>query len=500
MLMKSQGLEPIPEETRQLMQRVSPKGTMVSQLRDALGPIYSDEQFAHLFPTRGRAAEAPWRLALVTVLQAIEGLTDRQAAEYVRTRIDWLYALALPLSDPGFVLSAQAQDLLLAPILQLCRERGYIRAGGKQRTDATAVLAQVRSLNSLESVGESMRAALNAIAEQEPEWLVERVNPEWFDRYVHRFELARFPKAESQRARLRAQVGSDVQQLLSLLQQAHTPTRLVSLPQVVILRHVFAQHYQVSGHQVHWRDGPAVHNDERIVSPYDPEARAARKRDTVWLGYKVHLTETCDQEPERPHLIVQVETTAATIQDAQMLEPIAEQVRANGLAEGEHFVDGGYTSGKQLVQQAALGTQVIGPVPADASWQARHHSGYAVQDFQLEWQQRTARGPQGVQSLTWVKRWDEHHEPMEVIRFPVQVCRACPVREQCTRGATGRELKLHEQAVHHALVHRRAEQGTPTFLHYYTRRAGVEGTIAQAVRVSRLRRTPYVGLPKCGTA
>src|SRR5437899_5982314 len=95
MSMKSHGLEPIPEETRQFMQRVSPKGTMVSQLRDALGPIYSDEPFAHLFPKRGRAAEAPWRLALVTVLQAIEGPTSRQAPEYVRTRIDWLYALAL---------------------------------------------------------------------------------------------------------------------------------------------------------------------------------------------------------------------------------------------------------------------------------------------------------------------------------------------------------------------------------------------------------------------
>ncbi len=505
--MKPHGLEPIPEETRVLMQRLSPKGTMVSQLRDALGPIYSDEHFAHLFPTRGRAAEAPWRLALVTALQAIEGLTDRQAAEYVRTRIDWLYALALPLDDPGFdytiltdfrqrLLAAGAQDLILEPILQLCRERGWLKAGGKQRTDATAVLARVRALNSLESVGESMRAALNAIAEQAPEWLVERLNPEWFDRYVHRFELARFPKAESKRTLLREQVGTDVQQLLTLLAEAHAPTGLLSLPEVVILRQVFAQHYQVRGQQVHWRDGPAVHNEERIVSPYDPEARSARKRETVWLGYKVHLTETCDQQGDQPHLIVQVQTTPATIQDAEMLELIEEQVRAKGLAPEEHFVDQGYTSGKQLVQQAALGTQIIGPVPADGSWQYRHHSGYAVHDFQLEWPQRTARCPQGVQSLKWVKRLDEHHGVMEVIRFPVKACRVCPVREQCTRGAAGRELKVHEQPVHQALVQRRAEQGTPAFLQRYHRRAGVEGTIAQAVRGSRLRRTPYVGLRK----
>src|SRR5437763_5319679 len=124
MSLKSQGLEPIPEETRALVQRLIPKGTLVTQLRDALGPIYSDAAVAHLFAKRGRPAEAPWRLALVTVLQALEGLTDRQAAECVRTRIDWLYALALPMDDPGFdysfltdfrqrVLWAGAQDVTL---------------------------------------------------------------------------------------------------------------------------------------------------------------------------------------------------------------------------------------------------------------------------------------------------------------------------------------------------------------------------------------------------
>src|SRR3954453_18871994 len=105
MSLKSQGLEPIPEETRRLVERLCPKGTLVTQFRDALGPIYSDEPLAQLFPKRGRPPQAPWRLLLVTVLQAIEGLTDRQAAEYVRTRVDWLYALALPLDDPGFDFS-----------------------------------------------------------------------------------------------------------------------------------------------------------------------------------------------------------------------------------------------------------------------------------------------------------------------------------------------------------------------------------------------------------
>src|SRR5438477_12039952 len=263
MSMKPQGLEPIPEETRLLVQRLSPKGTLVTQLRDALGPIYSDEQFAHLFPKRGRPAEAPWRLALVRVLQAVEGLTDRQAAACLHTRLDWLYALALPPDEPGFdysilsdfrqrLLSAQAEDLILEPILQLCRERGWLNARGKQRTDATAVLARVRALSSLESVGESMRASLNALASHEPAWLQAHLNPQWFDRYVHRFELARFPKAQTQQQQLREQVGRDVAERLPSLDQVATPQELGSLPEVGLLRQIFAQHYEQEGQQIRW--------------------------------------------------------------------------------------------------------------------------------------------------------------------------------------------------------------------------------------------------------
>lgn len=507
MSMKPHGLEPIPEETRRLVHRLSPKGTLVTQLRDALGPIYSDEQFAHLFPKRGRPAEAPWRLALVTVLQAIEGLTDRQAAAYMRTRVDWLYALALPLDDPGFdysiltdfrqrLLAAQAQDLILEPILQLCRERGWLKAQGKQRTDATAVLARVRALSSLESVGEGMRAALNALAEQDPDWLSAHLNPEWFERYVHRFELARFPKAETQRQLLRQQVGQDVAQLLSSLDQPQTPQAVREVAEVALLRQLFAQHYEQQGAQVHWRDGPAVSNEQRLVSPYDPEARSSRKRDTVWLGYKVHLTETCDQDPGCPHLITQVETTVATLQDTEVLAPIQEHLRAKEVAPAEHYVDQGYPSGAELVRQARLGTQIIGPVGQQTSWQEREHSGYAVSDFALDWHGRVATCPQGHQSVGWTQPQDRRQQETVVIRFATATCRSCAVRAQCTRGQGGRTLTLTPPEVHAALLERRALQRTPAFVQQYALRAGVEGTISQAVRTTRLRRTPYRGLRK----
>src|SRR5947199_3409470 len=207
-------LEPIPELTSRIAHASFPKGTLAMHLRDALGPIYQDADFAQLFPKRGRAAEAPWRLALVTVLQALENLSDPQAAEMVRGRLDWKYALSLPLDDEGFdasilvdfrqrLVANAAQERLLEPLLRVCRQQGWLKAGGKQRTDSTFVLANVRGLSSLESVGESLRAALNEIAEVAPDWLLGIISPDWFDRYVHRYELQRFPKGQGAQDSLR---------------------------------------------------------------------------------------------------------------------------------------------------------------------------------------------------------------------------------------------------------------------------------------------------------
>ena len=138
----AQPLEPIPDLTSRIAQASFPKGTLAMQLRDALGSIYQDADFVDLFPKRGRAAEAPWRLALVTVLQALENLSDRQAAEMVRGRLDWKYALSLPLDDQGFdasilvdfrqrLLSHGAQDRLLEPLLRVCREHGWRNRRGQ---------------------------------------------------------------------------------------------------------------------------------------------------------------------------------------------------------------------------------------------------------------------------------------------------------------------------------------------------------------------------------
>jgi transposase len=242
-----QPLDPIPDLTRRIAQTSFPKGTLAMHVRDELGSIYHDEEFADLFPKRGRPAEAPWRLALVTVLQAMENLSDRQAAEMVRGRLDWKYALSLPLDDSGFdasiltdfrqrLVDQQAQERLLEPILAVCRTHGWLRAGGTQRVDSTMVLANARRLSSLESVGETLRAALNALAETEPEWLLTVIEADWFDRYVHRFELQRFPKGKPAQDTLRMQVGEDSWHLLQAALDEQAPQSVGTCPSLVLLR------------------------------------------------------------------------------------------------------------------------------------------------------------------------------------------------------------------------------------------------------------------------
>ena len=144
MSMYARELGTIPEETSRVARAACPKGTLAMRLRDALGELYEDEQFAALYPVEGQPAYTPWRLAVVTVLQYAENLTDRQAANAVRERIDWKYGLGLELTDPGFdfsllsefrlrLVDSQKETLMLERLLEVCKQRGWLKAGGKQR-------------------------------------------------------------------------------------------------------------------------------------------------------------------------------------------------------------------------------------------------------------------------------------------------------------------------------------------------------------------------------
>jgi Transposase and inactivated derivatives len=200
----------IPEETIRVARAAYPHENTLMKLRDELGTIYQDQTFASFFPHNGRSVEAPWRLALITVLQFMEELPDRQAAEAVRGRIDWKYLLGLDLADPGFdasvlcefrkrLVEGSAEHLLFDTLLDSCKQRGWLKAQLRQRTDSTHIVAKIRAINRLMCVGEAMRFALNSLAVAAPAWLLPRSDAQWVERYGHRIEESRLPQSEGDR-------------------------------------------------------------------------------------------------------------------------------------------------------------------------------------------------------------------------------------------------------------------------------------------------------------
>jgi len=508
MSMSSHTCVSIPEETVRVARAAFPHGNIYLAMRDQLGTLYTNEQFASLFPKRGRPAEAPWQLALVCIFQFVEGLSDRQAAEAVRSRIDWKYALSLDLADPGFdfsvlskfrtrLLAGSAEMLLLETMLERFKAQGLLKARGKQRTDSTHVLAAIRTLNRLESVGEMMRAALNALASSAPEWLREHTAPEWFDRYSTRIEDSRLPRGREAREAYAELIGADGSRLLDALYEPSAPPSLRQLPTVQALRQTWVyQYYWVEG-QLRWRKAEDLPpTGLRFDSPYDPEAHFGNKRSLTWTGYKVHLTETC--EDEEIHLITHVETTAAGTLDSQTTAPIQEALAKRALLPSEHFLDSGYVDADVLVKsQRHLGLEIIGPMRPDSSWQAKAGQGYDLSHFTIDWQTQRVTCPQGKRNTCWVEHLDSGGNAAITVKFSATDCRPCSARSLCTKSAAAtRNLTFRAKTDHEILQRLRQVQTTSEWRSRYQRRAGIEGTISQGIRGFGLRRSRYIGEAK----
>lgn len=382
MSLKPSLIEDVPSETIRVARAAFPKGNLYISIRNELGTLFEDADFTTLYPRRGQPAYAPWRLALITVMQFLENLSDRQTSDAVRSRIDWKYALSLELTDSGFdfsVLSgfrerladSENQALILDRMLELFREKKLLKAKGKQRTDSTHVLAAIRAMNRLETVVETMRAALNQLAAAAPEWLTGIAPGEWFERYSLRAERSRLPSSAKAREVFIAQVGNDGFRLLNLLTQEQNA--LLKLEKIETLRKVWQQHYtrDEKGGEVRWRQGAETFRAAAsIESPYDTEAKYSRKDDIKWTGYKVHLSETCDED--LPHLITNVHTTPATTQDVASTADIQAALHQKQLLPSRHLVDAGYIDADLLVQSAEIyGIELYGPTRINSSWQSR---------------------------------------------------------------------------------------------------------------------------------
>jgi transposase len=509
MSLKPSVVASVPKATARVARAAFPKGNLYLSMRENLGTLFEDVDFTDLYPRRGQPAFAPWRLALITVMQFLENLSDRQTSEAVRSRIDWKYALSLELTDSGFdhsvlshfrdrLVQSGRQELLLDRVLNLLREKQLIKERGKQRTDSTHVLAAIRLMNRLELVMETMRAALNDLSEAAPIWLSSIAPTEWFVRYAARIEDTRLPRTEKARAELAEAVGRDGFYLLERLREEQPD--LLKRESVKILERVWLRHYtRDEAGEAHWIEnaklGPAA---EAVESPYDTEARHSRKRDIVWTGYKVHLSETCDDD--LPRLITNVRTTQATEQDVACTSGIHESLARKQLLPARHLVDTGYIDAGLLVEsRQRYEIDLFGPPRLDPSWQKRA-GGYDGGLFEIDWRRQKAICPEGKVSSYWHEYQSNERYPRTAVRvrFKKSDCLACPNRGKCVRNETGapRSLTLPPKSMYQVLHETRQAIKSEAGRIEYRRRAGVEATISQGVRRGTMRRTRYRGLEK----
>jgi transposase len=497
MSLKPQPPRAMPEETATVVSPLLSLDSPYKLVGDELYEEYDEADYVDLYSPEGKPAISPVDLAFVTAFQFMEDLSDRQAADALRLRLDWKYALHLPLDYAGFnfsvlsefrkrVIEHQAETRLFDTILSQFQARGLIRRRGRQRTDSMAVLTKVRKLNRLERVVETLRLALRALLKEDPEWTRATVSPTWEELYGARCVAERLSKDE--RARLEATVGQDGQWLLERLQAQTTPSELWVLPEVQVLATVWEQQFEVLEGEVVFQEAGPYDGKTRIQTPHDPEARYSKKGSQAWIGDKLQFTETDDED--LPHLITDIAVTNSVETDYEALSQVQARLVTRDVRPGEHYVDGGYVSEDNLASSAKQGIELVGPVQGDRSPQSRLPGGITLDQFVTDREAGVATCPAGQTAQGRTGK----NERL-TFRFPKAVCAACPLRPQCCTGKGGRTLSI---GPHYDLLQAaRVRQETEDFkTRYREHRSGVEGGLSALVRGHGMRVGRYIGRAK----
>jgi IS5 family transposase len=454
----------------------------------------------------GRPGLEPVMLLGVSILQYLDRLPDRQAAEALEINLGWKVALGLDLDAPGFhptslvyfrdrLLEHDQGRLAFDAVLQGLEKAGLVPQRGKQRLDSTHVLGLVKKMSALERVREAIRLAL---LEWEA-WLADAPHPAWWglfwERYVESQVEYRSAK-EVLQGKLQ-QAGQDLAQVIAWMDgMAKFPEELTQARQ---LRRIFTEQFE-------WAEGSLQIRKSQpagaVQNPHDPQAqwcakgKGADKKE--WVGYKVQVAETVPETPAeggpaQPSFLTAVETQPATGSDEAGLEQVLAVQAEQGLERpSELYVDGAYVSGAKLAEAQREGWELIGPAQPPPATGSELHS----DAFEVSIQERRAICP-GGQVSRQCSRLEEQATGKVTYRFEwgSADCRECPLRPQCVTGAqTHRTLVVGEH--HEALQARRQEMKTPEFEQKKRRRNAIEGTQSELVRGHGMRRARYRGLAK----
>jgi transposase len=497
MCLKMKSPWPMPEETGRIGKKLLKENDPYRLIGDRLFEQWEEGEFADLYSSEGKPAYSPVILAFVSVFQFMERLADRQAAQALRMRLDWKYALHMPVEDEGFdfsvlsefrdrLIAGEAEQRVFEKLVEQIRGMGLIKERGKQRSDSIAMLTKVRRLSRIEMVVETLRLAVVDLVDTDREWCEEVLPPSWEDKYGERFMRQRYSEKEWQD--YEAHIGNDGQWLLTRLKEGSVPAELQDLPVVQVLRTVWAQQFQAAQGQMVYQDLKKYDGHTQIQTPHDPEARYSRKRRFEWLGDKVQVTETDDAG--YPHIITDMLATASNQTDYEELPRIQNRLMEHHCQPGEHYVDAGYMSGPNLAHSQELEIDLIGPLPEVVTPQDLLPAGITQAQFQMDPEKKIATCPQGhqAQNPSLTGNTLSFH-------FPKKICAACPLRARCCTGKGGRSVGMN---VHYELVQKaRIRQKTEAFKKdYHQHRSGVEGSLSALVRGHGMRVGRYIGQNK----
>lgn len=483
----------IPTETERIVSGILPGGSVCRLLGERGEQLVNEEALLALYHREGRGGINPVILSFVSILQFLEDIPDRQAAEMAVLRMDWKYALRQELSWEGFhyadlcnfrkrLREGGQAYLIFEQLLEYLRKAGYLKSK-RQRTDATHVLAHIEHLSRLELVWETIRVALSGLVSADAPWVLQWIPASFSSSHSQRRSDYRLSKAQQEQEMQNA--GQEGYWLLAQVTQ-HGSSSLKALPEVALLERVLAEQFDPPG------SGPVTMKariagsacGDVIVSPHDPEARYSRKNaSTEWEGYKAQVTESIDGPVP---FITDIAPHSAIEADNQALTTIQQRLESRHQRSEQQYVDRAYCNGAtiQLSQQQQIDLRGY------VSESGNKPPGFRLEDFQIDLDRRIARCPQG--HLATVFAPSQQADVAFHVRFGRQ-CQDCPVRLQCTQERRGRSLEI--SPYHAQLSQRRQLQRDPDYQQDLHARARIESTLSELTRRHGLRRCRYRG--KC---
>ncbi len=496
--MLSYSFHDIPQEISRWGKEYLKDDSLYRIVGDQLLSLISEDEFicelASMYSNTGRPSMNPIILSLVTIFQFLEEIPDRVAAQYVMSRLDWKYALHMPMYDPGFHYSDLCnfrkrlakhgkESLLFDQFLKQIESLGFLKKRKHQRTDSTHVLAVIGELSRLENLSENLRVSLRAIHKSDSDFYKMKI-PALYREHWGTVQ-SDYQMTDSQRREALDRAGQDIYWLLSFLET--NKKSFLRLPELEVLQTLFYQQFTLQDSpQVCLKDKADTGKD-KIQSPHEPKARYSEKRGKSWTGYKTHITETANEKGE-VNFITDITTTNSCEQDNETLCGIQEKLEAGNLKPEQQFTDKGYVTGTNLFESHKKNIQLMG----EAS-QLNNKGLFTADDFIVDYQNKTAICPWGCTSISWKKRESGKHNGDVQIRFGHQ-CNHCSLKEKCTNSKRGRRLRLN---LHYPMLKkRRQESKTDAFTKLMKRRPPVEGTISEMVRAHGLRTSRYRGMMK----